>query len=148
LTVIAPATASGDFTVTVQLDGVTDPYTGFNASLTFDPSIISSGGAAGGTTLTNDPNQEFCTSTPSPPAGSAVVACTLLGSTTSTSNGALATFTFHRVGAGTAQIHLRTFAEGGAVDGTYIVVNKDNGDGTASPTPLEVGLNDATVTVS
>lgn len=138
----APATASGDFTVTVRLDGVAQPYTGFNVYLTFDPSVVTSTGGTAGAALASSPDQYFCTGAADKVPGAESLGCTLLG-TTSTNNGVLATFAFQRIGPGTTQLHMRTATDGGAIQGTYIIVNV--GD---SPTPLDIVVNDASVVVS
>lgn len=149
MTVEAPAAASGDFTVTVRLDGVTGAYTGFNVSLTFDEAIISAVDATAGATLTGDPNQQFCAASPPSLTGRKTLGCTLYNDVTSTASGVLATFSFKRNGSGTARIALTTLAEGGSSSGTYIIVDEpDNDPNSANPKPLEIALNDATVTVS
>lgn len=139
----APATASGDFTVTVRLDGVAGPYKGFNVSLTFDEAIISAVDAAAGAALTGDPSQQFCATSPASVTGRKTLGCTLLNDVTSTASGVLVTFSFKRNGSGAAQIRMTTLADGTATNGTYLIVTE-----SGESKPVEVALNNATVTVS
>jgi hypothetical protein len=141
ISIIAPATASGDFTATVRVDGVSGPYKGFNIAMTFDASIADFADAAGGNALAASPDEVFCAKLASSP-GVVVFGCTILGETMSTNDGVLATFSFKRTGAGTLQLALLA-AQGDPNNSTYLVVKDDE-----NFKPLNVPLNNATVIVS
>lgn len=148
ITIDAPATASGDFSVTVRLDGVAQPYMGFNIDLFFDGAIADSTGSTAGTALANTPDEIFCAKVAEKIPGEEGLGCTILGTGRSTNNGVLATFTFQRKGAGTLRLHMKTSADGGATQGTFLVVDSDPDPNVSNPTPFDVGLTDATVTIS
>jgi hypothetical protein len=133
----APSSASGDFTVSVRIDNVSDAYHVFTIAIKYDPAIVKATTSAAGTALASSPDDMFCIRPPEPGPGLAHIACTILGESLSTNNGVLATFNFSRVGSGTVSLHLQSYAEVGA-DGTY----------TATSTRQDVTLTDATVTVS
>ncbi len=147
LTVEAPASVSGDFSVSVRLDGLSQPYYGFNIYLTFDAAVVDATGSAAGTTLASSPDQMFCTKLADKIPGAEGLGCTLLGTKTS-NNGVLATFTFKRIGSGVAVIHMSSYAQSGALGGSYIAVNSDPDPVKSNPIPLDVALTDAVVTVS
>lgn len=144
ISIDAPATASGDFSITVRLDGVAQPYTGFNIYLTFDASIADSTGGTAGTALANTPDEMFCAKSAVKIAGEEGLGCAILGGgITSTNNGVLATFNFQKKGSGTLRIHMRTFADAapnGAILGTFLI--------DTNSAAFDVGLTDATVTLS
>lgn len=147
LTIEAPASVSGDFSVSVRLDGVSQPYAGFNIYLTFDASVVDATGSAAGTTLASSPDQMFCTKMADKVPGAEGLGCALLGAPTS-NNGVLATFTFKRVGSGVAVIHMSSYAQSGSTGGSFIVVSSDPDPTKSQPIPLDVALTDAVITVS
>jgi hypothetical protein len=118
ISLAVPADAAGDFMVDVMLGGVTNPYVAFNIYVTFDPSILTAILVKPGTALAPTPDETFCVRAPAS-TGTIGLGCTVLQASTAT-NGLLATIKFHQVSAGTAQLHLRTVAEGSSTTGTYI----------------------------
>lgn len=143
ISIEAPAEASGDFSVDVKVDDVVTPYVTFNVYVTFDPAVVVATNIKPGTALAETPEAMLCAKAPAI-EGAVGVGCTILERPSAATNGVLATIKFHRVGAGTAQLHLRTVAEGAASTGTYIVTPQAG----AGPLPDIVRLSDATVTVS
>ena len=148
MSIEAPASASGDFSVSIRLDGLTQPYVGFNIYLTFDASIVDATGSSAGSTLASSPDQMFCTKEADKIPGAEGLGCTILGTATSSNNGILATFSFKRVGSGVAVIHMSSYTKSGSTAGTYVIVDSDPDPAMSNPTPLDVALSDATVTVS
>jgi hypothetical protein len=143
ISIEAPAEASDDFAVDVKVDDVVTPYVTFNVYVTFDPAVVVATNIRPGTALAQTQEAMLCAKAPAV-AGTVGLGCTILERPSAATNGVLATIRFHRVGAGTAQLHLRTVAEGAASTGTYIVTPQAG----ASPLPDIVRLSDATVTVS
>ena len=143
ISIEAPAEASDDFSVDVRVDDVVTPYVTFNVYVTFDPAVVEATNIRPGTALAQTPEAMLCAKAPAID-GAAGLGCTILERPSAATNGVLATIKFHRVGAGTAQLHLRTVAEGAASTGTYIVTPQAG----AGPLPDIVRLSDATVTVS
>lgn len=143
ISIAAPAEASGDFTVDVKVDDVVTPYSTFNVYVTYDPAVVEATNIKPGTALAQSQEAMLCVKAPAG-AGTVGLGCTLLERPSAATNGVLATIKFRRVGAGTAQLHLRTVAEGAASTGTYIVTPQAG----ASLLPDIVRLSDATVTVS
>ncbi len=146
LTVSAPASVSAGatFDVDVVLSGSVDPHSGFQVTIQYDPTLVTvnthnnqsvtSGIYASAFCPTDPPNnpsfQNVSTiGAPSytAPAGLklAQVSCVSLGGA-STSTGTLARFSLTAVGTGAAQIHLVTFAEGGAGGGSFTINAADN----------------------
>ena len=148
MSIEAPASASGDFSVSIRLDGLTQPYVGFNIYLTFDASIVDATGSSAGSTLASSPDQMFCTKEADKIPGAEGLGCAILGTATSSNNGVLATFTFKRIGSGIAVIHMSSYAQSGSAGGTYIVVDNNPDPVARDPIPLDIALTDAVVTVS
>jgi hypothetical protein len=143
ISIASPADATGDFNVDVKVSGVTTSYQAFNVYVTFDPAILTATAIKPGTALAESPNARFCVQAPAP-AGAVGLGCTILQGPSMATNGVLATITFHEVGPGSAQLHLRTVAEGGAATGTFIYTPQQG----AETRPDIVTLIDGAVTVS
>lgn len=138
MSVEAPATTSTDFDANIRIDNIAAPYTAFNVAITYDPAVVNAGSQSVGAAFTAG-GEFFCVSGAIPTPGLVVYACTLLNpGATASQGGVLATFRFTRVGAGSTTLHLKTYAEGGSTEGTYVVVNQAAADGDTI---------DATVTV-
>ncbi len=142
ISIATPPDAAGDFDVDVRIDGVTTPYLAFNVYVTFDPALLTAIVATPGTALSASPEGMFCVRAPAT-AGAAGIGCTVIQGPSAATNGVLATIRFHQAGAGIAQLHLRTLAEGATTRGTYISTPKPG----AQPLPDIVTLIDGVVTL-
>ena len=136
------ADASGDFSINVNLSGVTQPYVAFNVYVAFDPAILSAVAIRPGAALAPSVEEMLCVKLPAA-TGAVGLGCTVFDAGATSTSGVLATIKFRRIAAGTTGLHLRTLAEGGAANGTFIVTPQ----GTVRK-PDIVTLNDGSVTTS
>ena len=134
--------ASGDFSINVNLSGVTQPYVAFNVYVAFDPAVLSAVAIRPGAALAPSVEEMLCVKLPAA-NGAVGIGCTVFDAGATSTSGVLATIKFRRIAAGTTGLHLRSLAEGGATNGTFTVTPQ----GTVRK-PDIVTLNDGTVTTS
>lgn len=134
----APATAAGEFAVTVALTGAVPPWKGYGIEIQYDPNVVVAEDSTQMGNLFDDPGNAFCTPTAITPDGTATYGCVRIGSETLQSVGVAAVFHFKTVGKGVTQLHLVTYAENGPA-ATILLDSESNS--------LQVGTVDAVVTV-
>ncbi|HYM14737.1 MAG TPA: hypothetical protein VEZ14_04200 [Dehalococcoidia bacterium] len=141
--VSAPATATGEFTVTVGLTGNVPPYKGFGILLEYDSSIVQAEpNVTEGNLFPDAANTAFCpTAAVSPTVGvkgSILWGCVRVGPDTVQNIGVAGVFHFKTVGHGVTRLHLVSYQEAGSAGTLLLNPNSD---------PLSVDTVDGVVTV-
>lgn len=143
IVVDAPPSASGTLDVPVRVDNVTTGYSAFNIAINFDPALLEPLGAEAGSALGPSDNTFCAPEQIDEQAGVLILGCARLGTTASTDTGVLATFQFRVKTAGSAELRLVPYSEGGALGGTFLADSS-----TGEPVPVEGELVNDTVAVS
>ncbi len=127
----APATASGEFTVTVGLTGAAPAYKGWSILLQYDATVVE---AEPNTTIGNlvadAANWAFCPNAVVDPSttgtkGTVLWGCVRLGPDTVTTIGVAGVFHFKTVGHGVTRLHLVTYQEAGEAGTLLLDANSD-----------------------
>lgn len=143
IVVDAPPSASGTLDVPVRVENVTAGYSAFNIAIDFDPALLEPLGAEAGSALGPSDNTFCAPEQVDEEQGVLVLGCTRLGTSASTDSGVLATFRFRVKTAGSAELRLVPYSEGGALGGTFLADSS-----TGEPVPVEGELVNDTVAVS
>ncbi|MDE3096831.1 MAG: hypothetical protein KGK07_12660 [Chloroflexota bacterium] len=119
-----PALSGGDIVVPVLTSASQDPYSGFNATVAFDTSLLTYTTGTSGGALETSGAPTFC----APPmtfSGRANIGCVILGQASTTSAGTLANLTFARkAAAGCVTLHVFTYGPpdgGDTTTGTFTI---------------------------
>ncbi|HYM15479.1 MAG TPA: hypothetical protein VEZ14_07955 [Dehalococcoidia bacterium] len=135
----APATASGEFAVTVLLAGDVPPWKGYGINIQFDPAVVQAETNTEIGNLIPDPtNNAFCPPTLITPDGTATFGCVRVGDVTEQTVGVAAVFHFKTLAKGVTRLHLVTYDEAGAA-ATLLLDAQSNS--------LRIGTVDAVVVV-